>query len=65
MNEKTKNILVLILIGFILFTTISISGCVQQGAIKSQEDVGQAVTNMSTNIEDLSTTLNDIDKSIG
>ena len=65
MNEKTKNIMALILIGFILFTTIFISGCVQQDAIRSQEGVGQAVTNMSSNIEDLTSTLDDIDKGLG
>jgi PBP1b-binding outer membrane lipoprotein LpoB len=62
-----KKILVLILIGFLLFTTIFISGCVQQAqaGIKSQEEVGHTVTNMSISIGDLTSILEDIDKALG
>jgi len=67
MNGKTKSIMVLILIGFLLFTTIFISGCAQTSGsnVKSNEDVGRTVENMSTGINDLSTILGDIDKALG
>jgi hypothetical protein len=63
---KIKEIVVLILIGFLLFTTVLISGCAQSGSsIKSTEEVGRTVENMSVKIGDLTSTLEDIDKTLG
>ncbi|MEM7819750.1 MAG: hypothetical protein QXD48_02895 [Candidatus Aenigmatarchaeota archaeon] len=65
MNKRIKGILVFILIMFLLFTTIFISGCIESKQIKTSEEAGQAIENISSGIEDLSSTLEDIDKNLG
>lgn len=61
-----KKRLIIILLGLILLSTVFFSGCVEKETpIKSEEDVGQAIINMSEMIEDVESTLQDIDESIG
>ena len=61
MNKKT-----IVLIMVVLVSMIFISGCTQsQSGIKSSEEVGRAVTNVSTDVQNVSSTLNDIDKGLG
>lgn len=58
-------IVALILIVFLLFSAVMISGCISTGEIQSQDDVSSAVNDISTNVEDIETILNDIDEDIG
>jgi len=61
MNKKT-----ILLIMIVLASTIFISGCTQsQSSIKNSEEVSSAVTNVSTDIQDVTSTLNDIDNVLG
>ncbi|MEK6887753.1 MAG: hypothetical protein AABX14_02290 [Candidatus Aenigmatarchaeota archaeon] len=61
MNKKT-----IVLIMVVLVSMIFISGCTQsQSGIKSSEEVGRAVTNVSTDVQNVASTLNDIDKVLG
>lgn len=54
------------LIVFLLFSAVMISGCVSTGnEIKSQDDVSRALNNVSTNVEDIESKLNDIDQGLG
>ena len=59
MNKKA-----FVLIAVVLISAVFISGCTQT-SIKSVEEAGDAVTNVSTNIEDVSATLQDIDSTLG
>ncbi|KHO48273.1 MAG: hypothetical protein QT00_C0001G0287 [archaeon GW2011_AR5] len=59
MNKKT-----LILIAIVLASTIFISGCAQS-SIKNVEEASEAVTNVSTDIDDVAGTLQDIDSQLG
>ncbi|MBS3053628.1 MAG: hypothetical protein J4469_03935 [Candidatus Aenigmarchaeota archaeon] len=65
-NENRKNIC-LIVIALLLFSMVFVSGCVEQQrtSIKNEQQVGEAVTNISQNIEDVSSILTDIDKKLG
>ena len=60
MNKKS-----LILIAIVLTSMLFISGCTQTTAIKNTEEVGRAVNNVSTDVQDVSNTLNDIDRTLG
>ena len=60
MNKKT-----ILLIAMILVSIIFISGCATQSTIKSEEEVGNVVTDVGTNIEDIGSKLQDIDKTLG
>lgn len=65
---KERKILAIVFIFLALFSVALTAGCVQQQAqtsIKNEEQVGQAVTNISDNINDVSTILTDIDKKLG
>lgn len=53
------------LIIIVLTSMVFISGCAQTTSIKSQEEVGQVVTNVSTDIEGVSSTLDSIDRTLG
>ncbi len=57
----------IIMIFFVLISMVFISGCTtqSQGEIKNTEQVSKAVTNISQNVEDVSSILNDIDKKLG
>lgn len=59
---KMKAILI---IAVVLTSMIFVSGCTQQTSIKSVEEASEAVTNVSTDIEDVASTLNDIDRGLG
>lgn len=63
MNKR--EILVFVMIFLALFSVALTAGCVQQSAIKSEQQVGEAVTNISQNVEDVSSILTDIDKKLG
>ena len=65
-NENRRNIC-LIVIALLLFSMVFVSGCVEQQrtSIKNEQQVGEAVTNISQNIEDVSSILTDIDKKLG
>ncbi len=58
MNKKIILMLLLLAVTFTL-------GCVQQTTIKNQEDVSNAVTNISTGTEKIGSILEDIDKKLG
>ncbi len=68
-NMKGKRkILAILLISLALFSVALTAGCVQQSGqttIKSEQQVGEAVTNISENVQDVSTILNDIDSKLG
>lgn len=55
------------MIALLLFSMVFASGCVEQSktSIKNEQQVGEAVTNISQNIEDVSSILTDIDKKLG
>ena len=53
-----------VLIMVVLTSMLFISGCTQT-SIKTTEDVGRAVTNVSTDIQDVASTLSDIDRTLG
>lgn len=66
MDGKIRYVLVFILIGFLLFTTVFVSGCAESGSnIKSAEDVGEAVEDISTGVGDLGSALDELDKTLG
>ena len=60
--EKGKLIVLLLLLA-VTFT----AGCVSQptGSIKSQDDVQKSLPNITKNIEDIGSTLADLDKKLG
>lgn len=60
MNKKT-----FLVIAVVLMSMLFISGCTQQTVIKSTEEVGHVVTNVSNDIQGVASTLSDIDKSLG
>ena len=62
---KSKKAIVIILI--LLAAAVFISGCVgqSQSTIKSEAEAGQAITNVSTDVDKLVETFNDIDSKIG
>ncbi len=63
MNKKA-----MILVMLVLASMVFISGCTSQsqlGDVKSQEDVQKTVTEVSTRIENVESTLKDIDSKLG
>ena len=66
-NPGKKKILSVVLIAFLLLSVVFIVGCLggPASSLKSERDVGQAVTNVSQDIEDVSQILNDIDEKLG
>ena len=60
MNKKA-----ILMIAIVLAATIFISGCSAQTSIKSVDEASEAVTNVSTDIDDVSSTLKDIDSDLG
>ena len=66
-GARLKEEITLILVFFLLISVIFISGCVQQPqpAIKSEREVGEAVTNISSDVESVTETLQDIDTKLG
>jgi len=60
MNKKA-----FVLIAVVLASVLFIGGCTEQTTIRTAEDAGDAVTNVSTDIEDVSATLQDIDSTLG
>lgn len=67
MKKEKRKILAFVMVFLALFSIALISGCVQQPTttIKNEQQVGEAVTNISQNIEDVSSILTDIDKKLG
>jgi len=67
MNEKVRNILVFVLIAFLLCTTVFVSGCTDSvsSTLKSDEEVGKAVEDISTDITDLGSALDELDETLG
>ena len=60
MNKKT-----IFLIAIVIVSAMFISGCTQQTTIKNSEEVGTTVTNISQDVGDVTSTLQDIDSSLG
>ncbi len=61
MNKKT-----MLLLAIVIASALFISGCTQsQSSLKSSEEVGRVVTNVSTDVQNVASTLNDIDKVLG
>ncbi|MBI2578986.1 MAG: hypothetical protein HYW26_04720 [Candidatus Aenigmarchaeota archaeon] len=75
MTEATKKekfsggrkLISLIVMLLLVVSVIFASGCVSQPktTIKSEREVGEAVTNISGDVEDVSQILNDIDRKLG
>jgi len=59
MNKKA-----MVLIILVLTSMVFISGCAQS-SIKNVEEASEAVTNVSTDIDDVAGTLQDIDSQLG
>lgn len=65
-NFDSRKITILVLTFLLLLSVIFISGCVQPATtIKSEREVGEAVTNISSDVDDVSQILNDIDRKLG
>lgn len=60
-----KEILLVIVVLVLLLSIIYIGFVQQQPAIKSEREVGEAVTNISGDVEDVTQILEDIDTKIG
>ncbi|HLD38925.1 MAG TPA: hypothetical protein VJB05_01270 [archaeon] len=61
MNKKT-----ILLLAIVISSMLFISGCTQsQSSLKSSEEVGRVVTNVSTDIQSVTSTLSDIDNVLG
>lgn len=61
MNKKA-----VLLIAIVLMSAIFISGCTsQQSSIRSSAEAGRAVSNVSTDVQNVASTLSDIDSSLG
>ena len=58
-------IVAFLLIAFLLFSLVAISGCISTSDIKSQEDVSKAVGDISEDVEDIESILTDIDQDLG
>ncbi len=58
MNKKLVIMLLLLALTFV-------AGCVQQPAIRSQEEASERITNVSQNTENVGQMLADIDKKLG
>jgi len=70
MKAEKKKALMIVLI--LLLATVFVSGCVGQGpsaststSIKSDAEAAQHITNISSDVDDIASTLNDIDNKIG
>lgn len=62
----TRKIITIVFTFLLIFSIVFISGCVQPATtIKSEREVGEAVTNISSDVEDVSQILNDIDRKLG
>ncbi len=57
--------IVLVLIILLLASMTFAAGCVEQNPVRSQDDVSRVVTNISTNVENVGSTLEDIDRGLG
>lgn len=55
----------LIILLLALTPVVMVSGCVEQSSIKSQEEVSKVVTNVSKDVADIGSTLEEIDKTFG
>ncbi|MBI2579219.1 MAG: hypothetical protein HYW26_05900 [Candidatus Aenigmarchaeota archaeon] len=66
-SNKLKRTIASVLIIFLLISVVFLSGCVSQPktTIKSESEVGEAVTNISGDVEDVSQILTDIDRKLG
>jgi hypothetical protein len=63
-----KKALFLLLIFGLLVTTVAISGCTTPSggsSISNADQASGAITNISRNVNDVASTLNDIDKALG
>ncbi len=57
--------LAVLLIALVMCSFVFISGCTESSTIKSQEEVSEAVTNISQDVGELTEALEDIDESLG
>lgn len=55
----------IVLVTVVLTSVLFISGCAQQTAIKTSEEASAVVTNVSTDVQDVASTLEDIDRTLG
>ncbi len=55
----------IVLIIFVLLSAMFISGCTEQSTIKNSDQAGEAVSNISSEVTDVSSTLQDIDNTLG
>lgn len=61
MNKKA-----ILIVAIVLTSMLFVSGCTQQGSsIKTPEEAGQAVTNVSSDVQNVGSTLQDIDRTLG
>lgn len=64
-DKKKTGWKALLLVMVVLASVMFISGCTQPTAIKNVEEASQAVTNVSTDVQDVASTLEDIDRTLG
>lgn len=66
-NERKKKSAAFALMLILLASLVFASGCVSAPAnpVKSSADVSNVVTNISTNVENIGSTLEDIDRGLG
>jgi outer membrane lipoprotein-sorting protein len=64
-ENSAKRKMALVLIAVLLTSMIFISGCTEQNPVRSEEDVSRVVTNISTNVENVGSALEDIDRGLG
>lgn len=66
-EPERKKIFSLLLVVFLLLSAVFTAGCIggPSSTIKSEREVGEAVTNISSDVEDVSRTLADIDRKFG
>lgn len=64
-TDRAKKLKAAVMLAVVLTSMVFISGCAEQTSIKSVEEASQVITNVSTDIEDVSSTLDDIDRGLG
>ena len=58
-------LMALLLIAFLLFSLVTMSGCIATSSIQNQEEASEAVGDVSENVEDIESILQDLDSDLG
>ncbi len=60
-----RKIIFLLLVIGLLFTTVAVSGCTTPSTITNPEQAAGAITNISQDVDDVASTLEDISGKLG